>query len=194
MSAPCTQEVGRSARTKVTRGWIDSHYLGDVRVQAPGVCTQSVMSTWTIRSNVMGCQRTDHGCLKWCRRGDRKPAGRTRRPSTFERKKNKTRNKILKKYPWACLWCNFSRSLHCALDRFDGLRKGFLDKKLRVSGVFLTQMTHRKSLSLRVTHWRKPRTGNHGLLMDTTHTHRTAARRAKLLRFTTTLLLKSHDL
>jgi len=32
------------------------------------------------------------------------------------------------------------------------------------------------------------------ILMDTTHTHLTAARRAKLLRFTTTLLLKSHDL
>ena len=42
--------------------------------------------------------------------------------------------------------------------------------------------------------WRKSRSGNHGLWMDTTHTHQTAARRAKLLRFTTTLLLKSHDL
>ena len=34
---------------KVTRGWIDSHHLGDVRVQAPGVCTQSVMSTVDIQ-------------------------------------------------------------------------------------------------------------------------------------------------
>jgi len=49
---------------KVTRGWIDSHHLGDVRVQSPGVCTQSVMSTVTIRSNLMGCQRTEHGCTK----------------------------------------------------------------------------------------------------------------------------------
>jgi len=32
----------------------------------------------------MGCQRTDFGCTKWWRRGDRKSAGRTRRPSTFE--------------------------------------------------------------------------------------------------------------
>ena len=36
---------------KVTRGWIDSRHLGDVRVQALGVCTQSVMSTVVIRSN-----------------------------------------------------------------------------------------------------------------------------------------------
>ena len=44
---------------KATRGWIDSHHLGDARVQSPGVCTQSVMSTVAIRSNLMGCQRTD---------------------------------------------------------------------------------------------------------------------------------------
>jgi len=44
---------------KATRKWIDSHHLGDVRAQSPGVCTQSVMSTVTIRSNLMGCQRTD---------------------------------------------------------------------------------------------------------------------------------------
>jgi len=69
---------------KVTRRWIDSHHLGDVRVQSPGVYTQSVMSTVTIRSNLMGCQRTDHGCTKWCRGGDRKSVERTRRPSTFE--------------------------------------------------------------------------------------------------------------
>jgi len=69
---------------KATRGWIDSHHLGDACVQSPGVFTQSVMSTVTIRSNLMGCQRTDHGCTKWCRRGDRKSAGRTQRPSTFE--------------------------------------------------------------------------------------------------------------
>ena len=37
---------------KVTRGWIDSHHLGDVRVQALGVCPQSVMSTVAIRSNL----------------------------------------------------------------------------------------------------------------------------------------------
>ena len=67
-----------------TREWIDSHHLGDVRVQSPGVCTQSVMSTVNIRSNLMGCQRTDHGCTKWCRRGDRKSADRTRRSLTFE--------------------------------------------------------------------------------------------------------------
>jgi len=42
------------------------------------------MNTVVIRSNLMGCQRTDHGCTKWCRRGDRKSVGRTRRPSTFE--------------------------------------------------------------------------------------------------------------
>jgi len=69
---------------KVTRGWIDSHHLRDVRVPAPGVYTQSVMSTVVIRSNLMGCHRTDYGCTKWCRQGDRKSAGRTRRPSTFE--------------------------------------------------------------------------------------------------------------
>ena len=33
---------------KVTRGWIDSHHLGDVHVEEPGVCTQSVMSTVAI--------------------------------------------------------------------------------------------------------------------------------------------------
>ena len=44
---------------KVNRGWIFLHHLGDVRVEAPGVCTQSVMSTVVIRSNLMGCQRTD---------------------------------------------------------------------------------------------------------------------------------------
>ena len=35
---------------------------------------------------------------------------------------------------------------------------------------------------------------HHELSMDATHTHLTAARRAKLLCFTTTLLLKSHGL
>jgi len=69
---------------KATRGWIDSHQLGDARVQSPRVCTQSVMSTVVIRSNLMGCQHTDHGCTKWCRRGDRKSASRTQMPSTFE--------------------------------------------------------------------------------------------------------------
>ena len=37
-------------------------------------------------------------------------------------------------------------------------------------------------------------TGNRGLLTDTRHTHLTAARRAKLLRFTTTLFVKGHSL
>jgi len=69
---------------KATRGWINSHHLGDTRVQPPGVCTQSVMNTIVIRSNLMGCQRTDHGYTKWCWQGDRKSPGRTRRPSTFE--------------------------------------------------------------------------------------------------------------
>jgi len=32
----------------------------------------------------MGCQRTDHGCMKWCRRGDRQSAGRTQRSSRFK--------------------------------------------------------------------------------------------------------------
>ena len=71
---------------KATRGWFDVHYLEDyeVRVQSPGVSTQSVMSTVVIRSNLMGHQRTDHGYRKWFRRGERKSAGRTRRPSTFK--------------------------------------------------------------------------------------------------------------
>ena len=68
---------------KATRGWIDSYHLGDARLQSPGVYTQSVMSTVTIRSNLMGYQRTDHECTQWCWRGDRKSADRTRRPSTF---------------------------------------------------------------------------------------------------------------
>jgi len=84
MSAPCTQEVARSAHSLGNPRTDRLHHLGDVRVQSLGVCTQSVMSTVVIRSNLMGCQRTDHGCTKWCRRGDRKSACRTRRPSTFE--------------------------------------------------------------------------------------------------------------
>jgi len=39
---------------KVTRGWIDSHHQGDVHVQTPGVCTQSVMNSVPIRSNHVG--------------------------------------------------------------------------------------------------------------------------------------------
>ena len=39
---------------KATRGWFDEHHLEDARVQSPGVCTQSVMSTVAIRSNLMG--------------------------------------------------------------------------------------------------------------------------------------------
>ena len=44
---------------KATRRCIDSHHLVDARVQSPGVCTQSVMSTVVIRSNLMGCQTMD---------------------------------------------------------------------------------------------------------------------------------------
>jgi len=69
---------------KATCGWFDAHHLEDARVQSPGVCTQSVMSTVAMRSNLMGRQRTDHGCRKWFRREERKSAGRTRRPSTFK--------------------------------------------------------------------------------------------------------------
>jgi len=43
---------------------VDAHHLEDARVQSPGVCTQSVMSTVAIRSNLMGRQRTDHRCRK----------------------------------------------------------------------------------------------------------------------------------
>ena len=84
MLAYCTQEVGRSAleiindlpigfpinniisllAAKATRGWFDANHLEDARVQSPGVCTQSVMSTVVIRSNLMGCQRTEHGYMK----------------------------------------------------------------------------------------------------------------------------------
>jgi len=80
MPAPCTQEVWRSARS-LGNPRMDRF---NARVQSPGVCTQSVMSTVVIRSNLISCQRTDHGCTKWCRRGDRKSAGRTGRPITFE--------------------------------------------------------------------------------------------------------------
>jgi len=45
---------------------------------------QSVMRKEVFRSNLMGCQRTDHGYTKWCWWRDRKSAGRSRRPSTFK--------------------------------------------------------------------------------------------------------------
>jgi len=46
---------------EATRRWFDAHHLEDARVQSPGVCTQSVMSTVAIRSNLMGHQCTHHG-------------------------------------------------------------------------------------------------------------------------------------
>jgi len=41
---------------KSTRGLFDAYHLKDARQQSPGACTQSVMSTVTIRSNRMGCE------------------------------------------------------------------------------------------------------------------------------------------
>ena len=66
---------------KTTREWFDTHNLEVARVQSPGVCTQSVMSTVVICSNLMGCsvETMDAG-----RQGERKSTGRTRRPSTFK--------------------------------------------------------------------------------------------------------------
>ena len=60
MSASVRKRWEGVLAAKVNRGWIDLHHLRDVRVQAPGVCAQSVMSTVAIRSDLMGCQRTDH--------------------------------------------------------------------------------------------------------------------------------------
>jgi len=50
---------------KATRRCFDAHHLEVARVQSPGVCTQSVMSTVAIRSNLMGGRRADQGFRRW---------------------------------------------------------------------------------------------------------------------------------
>ena len=47
---------------QATRGWFDMHHIECARVQSPGVCTQSMMSTVYIRSDLTGRRQTDHGC------------------------------------------------------------------------------------------------------------------------------------
>jgi len=44
---------------KATRWLFDAHHLEGARVQSVGVCTQFVMSMASVRSNLMGRQRTD---------------------------------------------------------------------------------------------------------------------------------------
>jgi len=46
---------------QATRGWFDVHRIECARAQSPGVCTQSVMSTAHIRSDLIGRRQTDHG-------------------------------------------------------------------------------------------------------------------------------------
>ena len=47
---------------QATCKWFDVHCLECARVQSPGVCTQSMMSTAYICSDLIGRQQTDHGC------------------------------------------------------------------------------------------------------------------------------------
>ena len=53
---------------------------------------------------------------------------------------NSTRNKFVKKNPWARFWCNFPRSSACAFDRSDATVEWIPMKFLRCFGLSLNQM------------------------------------------------------
>jgi len=86
MSAPCTQEVGRSARSWVNPRMVQCTSLGGCTCAIAGgmhaVCDEH--GSHLFKSDGLPAHRPWIHHWKWCRRVDRKSAGRTRRPSTFK--------------------------------------------------------------------------------------------------------------
>ena len=55
-------------------------------------------------------------------------------------KQNSTWNDYFMKFSGSCCWCNFWRSVTCDFDRCDVTIKSMHIKKLRIFGLFLSQM------------------------------------------------------